>query len=123
MDYHAIHGYDRASFDTASTRQSCNASLDTEPKLTLADRLPTVSASQALDDLGCDASTHVSTGLEGLDRSLLGPVAFDSQDAVVKGGVQRGQVTEIWGPPGSGKTALGYVYCHIVWLCCVADRW
>ncbi|KAL3590074.1 hypothetical protein FPOAC2_12256 [Fusarium poae] len=109
MDYHAIHGYDRASFDTASTH-----------------RLPTVSASQALDDLGCDASTHVSTGLEGLDRSLLGPVAFDSQDAVVKGGVQRGQVTEIWGPPGSGKTALGlqltanalYNGDAVVWIDC-----
>ncbi|KPA42211.1 dna repair protein rhp55 [Fusarium langsethiae] len=109
MDYHAIHGYDRASFDTPSTH-----------------RLPTVSASQALDDLGCDASTHLSTGLEGLDRSLLGPVTVDSQDAAVKGGVQRGQVTEIWGPPGSGKTALGLqltanALCDgdtVVWIDC-----
>ncbi|QPC63954.1 hypothetical protein HYE67_006185 [Fusarium culmorum] len=100
MDYHAIHGYDRASFDTPSTH-----------------RLPTVSASQALDDLGCDASTHVSTGLEGLDRSLLGPVTVDSQDGTIKGGVQRGQVTEIWGPPGSGKTALGYFYSPANALC------
>jgi RecA/RadA recombinase len=107
MDYHAIHGYDRASFDTPGTRQSCNAPLDTELKLTLADRLPTISASQALDDLGCDASTRVSTGLEGLDRSLLGTVTVDSQDTAFRGGVQRGQVTEIWGPPGTGKTALG----------------
>ncbi|KAK6705793.1 hypothetical protein SNK03_009626 [Fusarium graminearum] len=109
MDYHAIHGYDRASFDTPSTH-----------------RLPTVSASQALDDLGCDASTHVSTGLEGLDRSLLGPVTIDSQDGTIKGGVQRGQVTEIWGPPGSGKTALGLqltanALCDgdaVVWIDC-----
>ncbi|KAF4985681.1 hypothetical protein FGRMN_11124 [Fusarium graminum] len=90
MDYHAIHGYDRASFDTPGTH-----------------RLPTVSASQALDDLGGNAPTHVSTGIEGLDHALLGAESVDSQDATLKGGVRRGQVTEIWGPPGTGKTALG----------------
>ncbi|KAJ4015080.1 hypothetical protein NW766_005411 [Fusarium irregulare] len=55
----------------------------------------------ALDDLGSDASTHVSTGIEDLNRSLLGSAAVESQDAAPKGGVQRGQVTEIWGPPGT----------------------
>ncbi|KAF4497901.1 DNA repair rhp55 [Fusarium agapanthi] len=89
MDYHSIHGYDRASFDTPSTH-----------------RLPTVSASQALDELDNGASTHVSTGIEELDRSLIANITADSQDTT-KGGVQRGQVTEIWGPPGAGKTALG----------------
>ncbi|KAJ4134859.1 hypothetical protein NW768_004468 [Fusarium equiseti] len=109
MDYHAIHGYDRASFDTPGTH-----------------RLPTISASQALDDLGSDASTHVSTGIEGLDRSLLGSVAVESQDAATEGGVQRGQVTEVWGPPGTGKTALGLqltanALCDddaVVWIDC-----
>ncbi|KAI8679725.1 RECA-2 domain-containing protein [Fusarium keratoplasticum] len=90
MDYHAIHGHDRASFDTSGTH-----------------RLPTVSASQALDELGGDASNHVSTGLEDLDHALAGTVSVDSQDSTPKGGVHRGQVTEIWGPPGTGKTALG----------------
>ncbi|EWY96472.1 hypothetical protein FOYG_05164 [Fusarium oxysporum NRRL 32931] len=90
MDYHSIHGYDRASFGTPSTH-----------------RLPTVSASQAIDELGNDASTHVSIGIEELDRSLIANVPVDSQDTTAKGGVQRGQVTEIWGPPGAGKTALG----------------
>ncbi|KAJ4149578.1 hypothetical protein NW754_001017 [Fusarium falciforme] len=90
MDYHAIHGHDRASFDTSG-----------------AHRLPTVSASQALDELGSDASNHVSTGLEDLDHALAGTVSVDSQDSTPKGGVHRGQVTEIWGPPGTGKTALG----------------
>ncbi|RFN43795.1 DNA repair protein rhp55 [Fusarium flagelliforme] len=126
MDYHAIHGYDRASFDTPGTRQFCNAPNYAELKLTLADRLPTISASQALDDLGSDASTHVSTGIEGLDRSLLGSVAVESQDAAAKGGVQRGQVTEVWGPPGTGKTALGLqltanALCDgdaVVWIDC-----
>ncbi|KAF5540977.1 DNA repair rhp55 [Fusarium napiforme] len=89
MDYHSIHGYDRASFDIPGTH-----------------RLPTVSASQALDELDNDASTHVSTGIEDLDRSLISNIIADSQDTT-KGGVQRGQVTEIWGPPGAGKTALG----------------
>ncbi|KAF5609380.1 DNA repair rhp55 [Fusarium pseudoanthophilum] len=89
MDYHSIHGYDRASFDAPGTH-----------------RLPTVSASQALDELDNDASTHISTGIEDLDRSLIANITADSQDTT-KGGVQRGQVTEIWGPPGAGKTALG----------------
>ena len=69
--------------------------------LTDADRLPTVSAAQALEDLNGDPSRHVSTGLQDLDRALL---AVADQSG---GGVQRGQVTEIWGPPGVGKTALG----------------
>ena len=108
MDYHAIHGHDRASFDTSGTRQSHDASHDLVPKLTrYTDRLPTVSASQALDELGGDASNHVSTGLEDLDHALAGTVSVDSQDSTPKGGVHRGQVTEIWGPPGTGKTALG----------------
>lgn len=92
---------------THKAHVSKKALYDTEPELTLTDRLPTVSASQALDDLRCDASTHVSTGIEGLDRLLLGSVTVDSQDAASKGGVHRGEVTEIWGPPGTGKTALG----------------
>jgi RecA/RadA recombinase len=96
---------EQASMHQAHVSLLC--SNDTELKLTLADRLPTISASQALDDLRSDASTHVSTGIEGLDRSLLGSVAVESQDATSKGGVQRGQVTEVWGPPGTGKTALG----------------
>ncbi|KAF5007447.1 hypothetical protein FDECE_6209 [Fusarium decemcellulare] len=108
MDYHAIHGHDRASFDTSGTRQSRHTSHDLEPGLTpWTDRLPTVSASQALDELGDDASNHVSTGLEDLDHALLGAASVDSQETTRKGGVQRGQVTEIWGPPGTGKTALG----------------
>ncbi|KAL6881153.1 P-loop containing nucleoside triphosphate hydrolase protein [Trichoderma novae-zelandiae] len=90
MDYHAIHGHDIASFDTSESTH----------------RLPTVPASQAWDDLKASPATHISTGLEALDRALLGDAA-DSQDAAVKGGVKRGQVTEIWGPPGCGKTALG----------------
>ncbi|PTB60812.1 hypothetical protein M431DRAFT_537882 [Trichoderma harzianum CBS 226.95] len=91
MDYHAIHGHDIASFDTSSSTH----------------RLPTVPASQAWEDLKAGPATHISTGLEALDRALLGIDSADSQDAASLGGVKRGQVTEIWGPPGCGKTALG----------------
>ncbi|KAH7165481.1 P-loop containing nucleoside triphosphate hydrolase protein [Dactylonectria macrodidyma] len=89
-NYHAIHGYDRASFDTPSTH-----------------RLPTVSASQALDDLRDDTSTVISTGLDDLDNVLLDAASLDASGSSQRGGVKRGQVTEIWGPPGTGKTALG----------------
>ncbi|KAL7938025.1 P-loop containing nucleoside triphosphate hydrolase protein [Trichoderma chlorosporum] len=91
MDYHAIHGHDIASFDTSSSTH----------------RLPTVPASQAWEDLKSGPAAHISTGLEALDCALLGLDSADSQDAALQGGVKRGQVTEIWGPPGCGKTALG----------------
>lgn len=71
------------------------------------DRLPTVPASQALEELKADPAAHISTGLAALDCALLGLDSEDSQNAAVHGGVKRGQVTEIWGPPGCGKTALG----------------
>lgn len=90
MDYHAIHGHDRASFDTCDTH-----------------RLPTVAASQVLDELQDHTSSLISTGLANLDQALLGPASVDAQDSTRQGGIKRGQVTEIWGPPGSGRTALG----------------
>ncbi|EHK22282.1 uncharacterized protein TRIVIDRAFT_117440, partial [Trichoderma virens Gv29-8] len=62
----------------------------------------------AWEDLKAGPATHISTGLGALDRALLGLDSTDSKDAVLQGGVKRGQVTEIWGPPGCGKTALGY---------------
>jgi predicted ATP-dependent serine protease len=67
------------------------------------DRLPTVSAAQALQDLEGNDSNFVSTGLPSLDASL----GSGLEDAT-HGGVQKGHVTEIWGPPGAGKTAFGY---------------
>lgn len=44
--------------------------------------------------------TYLNTGLTGLDKLLGG------QNSEL-GGVSQGQVTEIWGPSGAGKTALG----------------
>ncbi|KAH7328255.1 P-loop containing nucleoside triphosphate hydrolase protein [Stachybotrys elegans] len=89
MDYHSIHGYDVSSFATSETH-----------------RLPTISASQALNELHSRPANPISTGLKDLDDGLLGS-SGDSQEPSPLGGVKRGQVTEIWGPPGAGKTALG----------------
>lgn len=72
-----------------------------------ADRLPTVSAAQVLDELDGDPSRHVSTGLYDLDRALAGTVPSNCSAIHGPGGVVRGQITEIWGPPGAGKTGLG----------------
>ncbi|KAK4178202.1 P-loop containing nucleoside triphosphate hydrolase protein [Triangularia setosa] len=55
-------------------------------------RLPTVSAAQALEDFEGTQNHHISTGLSLLDAS---------------NGIQKGSVTEIWGPPGVGKTTFG----------------
>ena len=58
-----------------------------------------MSAAEALDDLDDDPSRCVSTGLQELDHALAAGTGA--------AGVWRGQVTEIWGPPGVGKTAMG----------------
>ncbi|KAI1253404.1 hypothetical protein MGN70_005612 [Eutypa lata] len=91
MDYHSIHGQDISSFDLTSTH-----------------RLPTVSAAQALEEISTDPRRFISTGIRALDKALVS-VQNDDVNASSSGlgGFQRGQVAEIWGPPGSGKTALG----------------
>ncbi|KAK1252807.1 hypothetical protein MKX08_003994 [Trichoderma sp. CBMAI-0020] len=113
MDYHAIHGHDTASFDIPNSTRELSLALAWLAAIFVPtnevdiDRLPTVPASQALEDLKADPAAHISTGLVTLDCALLGLDSEDSQNAAVHGGVKRGQVTEIWGPPGCGKTALG----------------
>jgi len=69
--------------------------------------MPTVSAAQALQDLNSPATRNISTGLQGLDRALQNGEALTSNPASQYSGVSRGQVTEVYGPPGVGKTALG----------------
>ncbi|KAH8195774.1 hypothetical protein TruAng_010048 [Truncatella angustata] len=90
MDYHSIHGQDIASFDLPSTH-----------------RLPTVSAADALEELDADPARFLATGLSDLDEALNPDLEDASQNASRPGGFQRGQVIEIWGPPGSGKTTFG----------------
>ena len=66
----------------------------------LIDRLPTVSAAEALQDLANGSSKLVKTGLQSLDSRLAGV------DSSSDGGIERGKVTEIWGSSGAGKTAI-----------------
>lgn len=81
--------------------------------LTNKDRLPAVSAAAALDELDASPAAHfLPTGIVALDRSLAGlaPVSLEAAPtpgSVNRGGVRRGVVTEVWGPPGLGKTAVG----------------
>ncbi|KAM7203493.1 P-loop containing nucleoside triphosphate hydrolase protein [Rhypophila sp. PSN 637] len=89
MDYHARHGYDESSFDLPSTH-----------------RLPTISAAEALEELdGSDKLQSIPTRLAALDDVLGAPPA--QPGGTVGRGIQKGQVTEIWGPPGVGKTSFG----------------
>ncbi|OJJ42711.1 hypothetical protein ASPZODRAFT_137099 [Penicilliopsis zonata CBS 506.65] len=59
------------------------------------DPIIAVSASQSLQASARDDAA-ISTGLPRLDRAI----------ALGAPGIQRGQVTEVFGPPGAGKTAL-----------------
>jgi hypothetical protein len=68
------------------------------------DRLPTVSASQALHSFHARGARTVSTGITQLDK-LLAPPSLPGHD--VTGGYMRGKVTEIFGPSGVGKTSFG----------------
>lgn len=72
------------------------------------DRLPTVSASQAFNALKNKVPRTLSTGLAHLD-AVLSPRSLGVQNnaSSLSGGLPRGQVTEIYGPPGAGKTAFG----------------
>ncbi|KAG6366443.1 hypothetical protein INS49_000620 [Diaporthe citri] len=91
MEYHERHGHDVCSFDLPSTH-----------------RLPTVSAAQALEDLDANVSRFVSTNLPDLDKALAASAASSSpREEANAGGIQKGHLTEIWGPPGVGKTAFG----------------
>ncbi|KAF2403405.1 P-loop containing nucleoside triphosphate hydrolase protein [Trichodelitschia bisporula] len=69
-------------------------------------RLPTISASQALKQSNDAGTRAISTGLPQLDTILLGPQER-SRSSQRAGGLARGQVTEMYGPPGVGKTAFG----------------
>ncbi|KAF2684500.1 P-loop containing nucleoside triphosphate hydrolase protein [Lentithecium fluviatile CBS 122367] len=74
------------------------------PSSSSSHRLPTVSASQALQTLHIQGARAVSTGLSQLN-TLLAPPGLPGR--TVSGGYMRGKVTEMFGPPGVGKTAFG----------------
>lgn len=66
----------------------------------LPDRLPTVSASQALQTLNSSQHQAISTGLRQLDELLQSRESAPGSQHALRGGLPRGQVTEIYGPPG-----------------------
>ncbi|TGO37470.1 hypothetical protein BHYA_0096g00090 [Botrytis hyacinthi] len=76
---------------------------------TFEDRMPTVSAAQALQDLESSPTHCIPTGLANLDLGLQSkdPLQASTSADQNHGGIPRGKVTEIYGPPGVGKTTLG----------------
>lgn len=111
MDYHAIHGHDIASFPTSETREPREPLpnvLVQSSDCHAIDRLPTVSASQVLDGLGSQTIDCVPSGVEPLDKLFSNNGQASTEDSRSSAGVKRGQVTDAWGPPGTGKTAFGY---------------
>ncbi|KAL5316509.1 hypothetical protein ACEPPN_015557 [Leptodophora sp. 'Broadleaf-Isolate-01'] len=90
MDYNSIHGPGHSNFSSPT-----------------AHRMPTVSAAQALQDLKTSPTRCISTGLSLLDFMLQNREPTFSDAKSLYGGVSRGKVTEIYGPPSVGKTALG----------------
>lgn len=71
--------------------------------------MPTVSAAQALQELETSPTRCISTGLNNLDLALQNKDSIQASTSADQnyGGISRGKVTEFYGPPGVGKTALG----------------
>lgn len=68
--------------------------------------MPTLSASQALQNLSSGSRKPIPTGLKSLDAILQGKEPYSSGQDALSGGLSRGQLTEIFGPPGVGKSTL-----------------
>ena len=105
MDYNSLHGPGRSNFSSPIARKYVRTEL--LASLITSDRMPTVSAAQALQDLRTSPVRCISTGLSLLDCMLQNREAAFSDAESLPGGVSRGKVTEIYGPPGVGKTAIG----------------
>lgn len=84
-------------------------------QLTPLDRVISFPASQSLHASTASAALGnktVSTGLPQLDEAVTPPIEDDLQgfgDLQSKG-LPCGHVTEIFGPPGAGKTAIAFVF-------------
>ncbi|KAF7921476.1 uncharacterized protein EAE97_011265 [Botrytis byssoidea] len=92
MDSQSIHGPGRSNFSSSSPH-----------------RMPTVSAAQALQDLESSPTRCIPTGLANLDLALQSkdPMQVSTSADQIPRGIPRGKVSEIYGPPGVGKTTLG----------------
>ncbi len=94
-----------------TTQRKVNSTY--RPKLNLLDRLATVTLSQALKT----PTVKISSDIDELDDAL-------------GGGFSCGQITEIYGPPGSGKTSLALQAAarvvqeghQVVWIGTAPDR-
>ncbi|KAB8772371.1 hypothetical protein FH972_026661 [Carpinus fangiana] len=83
--------------------------------------VPNLPTRAALLDVDASGAQHVSLGLPGLDILLSPSVPLGAHGS---GGLPRGHVAEIYGPPGSGKTAMCMQACasvlnagdHVVWV-------
>ena len=70
--------------------------------------MPTVSVAQALQNLGSTSDRCISTNLPLLDACLQNRDGNATDNTLsFGGGISRGRVTEIYGPPGVGKTTIG----------------
>ncbi|KAI9714637.1 MAG: hypothetical protein M1812_006302 [Candelaria pacifica] len=74
-------------------------------------RLPTISASQALQSINSSKTRTISTGLKTIDDLLQGRYTGTQAKRNGRGGLSRGHVTEIYGPPGVGKTSFAMQIC------------
>jgi len=89
--------------EVARSSRALQGTMRVNCLLNLTDRLPTVSASQVLkEEQTAVPLSQILFGLETLDRLIHG--AHRSQQS--GRGLQRGRITEIYGPPGVGKTIL-----------------
>ena len=76
------------------------------------DRLATLSASEALQRLTSGSSKSISTGLSRVDALLQNREIDSSSQDSLNGGLTRGHVTEVYGPPGVGKSTFAWVLPH-----------
>lgn len=107
MDYNSIHGPGQSNFSSPIARKYSHLTLAPyTANQTIPDRMPTVSAAQALQDLKTSPTRCISTGLSLLDCALQNREPAFTDAETLYGGVSRGKVTEVYGPPGVGKTAL-----------------
>ena len=77
------------------------------------DRLATLSASEALQRLTSGSSKSISTGLSRVDALLQNREIRSSSQDNLNGGLARGHVTEVYGPPGVGKSTFAWVLPHL----------
>lgn len=103
-----IHYMDLASQTSLHRHVSQITDSSGLPDTSPTDRMPAISAAQALRNLDSTERRCISTGLELLDQAIQNRDSNQRQPDHVrqKGGISRGKVTEIFGPPAAGKTTM-----------------